>query len=86
MPQKGVSCGLSTPWGPYGKTLVQQNMVRVKAHGGQHIKKSASYPFAKVMFLTETCFFQLFLDFFENILFQSKSQAFIRTKRDALYR
>ena len=27
-------------------------------------------------------FFSTFLDFLENILFQSKSQAFIRTKRD----
>ena len=38
-------------------------MVRVRAHGGQHIKKSASYPFAKVMFLTETCFFLNFSRF-----------------------
>ena len=69
-----------------GKNIYYKNMARMRAHGGQHIKKSASYPFAKVMFLTETCFFKTFPDFLENILFQSKSQAFIYTMKDAIYR
>ena len=73
MPQNGVLCGA-----PYGRGKSEKNICRVEFPDGQHMKKSASHLGAKRVIFGKNMFFRTFLDFFQNIVFQSISQSFLR--------
>ena len=74
------------PRTPYGKTYLLQKYGTCENPWRKTYQKISQLPVRKSDVFDGNVFFLTFLDFLENILFQSKSQAFIRTIKDAIYR